>query len=320
MGEKRGFSEGTFSQGFFQEKKGFLLVLLTALVSGVSIFANSFAVKGFDPAAFTFLKNAAVAVFLFSIILLFKELPSLKSLSRNQLGKLAAIGLIGGSIPFLLYFYALKMTTAINAGFLHKTLFIWATVFAILFLKEKVDRKFLAAAVLLLAGNFLIFNISIFGLPELLVLAATMLWAAENTLSKHVLKELSGSTVAFGRMFFGSAFILAFLLITGNTAPVFEMSIAQWQWIALTSVLLLGYVFTFYNGLKHLPVHKATAVLLLAQPITAFLSFAFLGKEISLQQAFGFLLILSGVFLLTGVGFFLNKLKSGGPAIAPRRS
>jgi len=263
-----------------------------------------------NPFVFTFLKSAVVAVFLFSIILLLKDFKAIKTLSKKQLGQLAVIGLIGGSIPFLLFFYALQFTTAINAGFLHKTLFLWASLFALFFLKERLDKKFIFAALLLLAGNFMFFNISAFGLPEMLILIATIFWAAENTLSKRVLKDLSGSIVAFGRMFFGSIFILAFLAFTNQMAPIVALSIQQIQWVLISSVFLLAFVFTFYSGLKHLPVHKATAVLLLAQPITVFLSFAFLGKEILPIQGFGFLLIIAGIFLLFGVGFFINSFKT----------
>ncbi len=301
-------------------RTGFFLVLLTAIISGVSIFANSFAVQGFNPFAFTFLKNAVVAVFLFSIILLLKDFKAIKTLSRKQLCQLAVIGLIGGSIPFLLFFYALQFTTAINAGFLHKTLFLWASLFALFFLKERLDKKFIFAALLLLAGNFMFFNISSFGLPEMLILTATFLWAAENTLSKHVLKNTSGSIVAFGRMFFGSIFILAFLAFTGQTVSILVLPMQQIQWVLISSVFLLAFVFTFYSGLKHLPVHKATAVLLLAQPITVFLSFAFLGTSVSIPQAFGFLLIISGISIVFGFGFFLNAIKTKRPSIASERN
>ncbi len=296
------------------------MVFLTAIVSGASIFLNNFAVQGSNPFVFTFLKNAVVAVFLFSLILLLKESSSIKSISRKQLGQLAAIGFIGGSIPFLLFFYALKMTTAINAGFLHKTLFIWATIFAFVFLKEKLSKRFIAAAGLLLAGNFLLFGISSFGFAEALILIATFLWAAENVLAKRVLRELSGSIVAFGRMFFGSIFILFFLAFTNQIEPIFALDINQIFWVLISSAFLFAYVFTFYSGLRFLPVHKATAILLLAQPVTAFLSFAFLGKAISLPEAFGLILILGGIFLIAATGFFLSETKSKGLSIAAERN
>jgi drug/metabolite transporter (DMT)-like permease len=302
------------------QQKGFLLVLLTAIVSGASIFANSFAVKGFDASVFTFLKNALVAIFLFSIILLLKELPLLKRLSKRQWAQLALIGLIGGSIPFLLFFQALQLTTAINAGFVHKTLFIWASIFAIVFLKEKIDKRFLLAAVLLLAGNFAFFGISSFGLPEAMILAATILWAAELAISKKALSALSGATVAFGRMFFGSIFILAFLALTGQAIEITAVSAQQAQWLLASSAFLLAYAFTFYSGLKILPVHKAAALMLIAQPITIAFSLAFFGTTISTMDAFGFLLVIAGTFLAFGLGFFLNKNKTKVPQIAPERN
>jgi len=298
------------------ERKGFLLVLLTAVVSGISIFANSFAVQGFNPFAFTFLKNAAVAVFLFSIIILLKELSAIRKLSGKQLLQLASIGLVGGSIPFLIFFYALKFTPAINAGFLHKTIFIWASLFAFLFIKERPSKSFAIAALLLLLGNFILFSISSFAVPELLVLMASLLWALELSISKNALKHLSGTVVAFGRMFFGSLFILAFLFYTGQLQDALAVSVPQFHWVLVSSCFLLAYVFTFYNGLKHLPVHKAASILLLAQPVTAFLSLAFLNEALTLKEAFGLLLVIAGILLAAGTAFLLSKAKSKGPSIA----
>tara|TARA_Y100000310_G_C20652960_1_gene800476 strand:- start:58 stop:969 length:912 start_codon:yes stop_codon:yes gene_type:complete len=290
------------------ESKGLILVLLTALVSGLAIFLNSFAVKGFNPFAFTFMKNAVVAVFLLSLILILKEFQEIKKLSFGQWKQLVAVGLVGGSIPFLLFFYALKLATPTAAGFIHKSLFIWATIFAFIFLKEKVSKQFIAAALMLFAGNFIFFGPITLGFPELLVFAATLLWAAENVLSKHVLKQTIGRIVAFGRMFFGSAFILLFLVAT-NQLNVLQVSLPQAQWVLLTSVLLFLFVFTYYSGLKHLSVQKATAILLLGQPITALLSIAFLGKVFSLQQAIGLTLIVFGVFVAIGFSHIFTTIK-----------
>ena len=100
-------------------EKGLGLVLGTAVISGVSIFLNKFGVGGMDPAVFTTAKNVLVAVFLISTLLALKEWKTLKSLSGKAWGQLALIGLIGGSIPFLLFFTGLQMTSAAQAGFLH---------------------------------------------------------------------------------------------------------------------------------------------------------------------------------------------------------
>lgn len=292
------------------EKKGIIFALATAFVSGVSIFVNKFAVAGLNPFVFTTMKNLIVAVFLISLIFLLKEFKNLRNLTKKQWLQLAGIGLIGGSIPFLLFFYALKLANPINAGFIHKTLFIWVSIMALFFLKEKLSKGFLAGAVLLLAGNYLIFSqISSFAFPDLLILIATLFWAGENVLSKHVLKDLYGRQVAFGRMFFGSLFMLIFLGATNQLQLVAELSIAQIEWILLTAAFLFLYVFFWYTGLKYIAVHKAAAILLLGQPVTAMLSFLFLGQAISLNQAVGFLLIVLGIVLIIGFSYALSLIR-----------
>src|SRR3989338_8794652 len=92
-----------------ENRKGLMLVFFTAIISGFSIFVNSFGVKGFDSSVFTFSKNAVVAILLFAIILGLGNFSELKTLKKRQRLQLAAIGLIGGSVPFLLYFKGLQM-------------------------------------------------------------------------------------------------------------------------------------------------------------------------------------------------------------------
>jgi len=138
------------------KKKGLLLVLFTAVISGFSIFINSFAVKGLDSSVFTFSKNVIVALFLLSILFFFGQLKELKGLNAKQWSNLALMGLIGGSIPFLLFFKGLQITTGQTSAFIHKTIFIYVAIFAVIFLKERLTYKHLIAASLLMAGNFLL--------------------------------------------------------------------------------------------------------------------------------------------------------------------
>ncbi|HII17578.1 TPA: DMT family transporter [Candidatus Woesearchaeota archaeon] len=277
-------------------KKGLVLVLFTAIISGCSIFINSFGVAGFDSSVFTFSKNLVVAAMLAALLLLFGKWEEVKRLSRRQWMKLALIGFVGGSIPFLLFFRGLQMTTGTTSAFLHKTLFIYASVFALLFLKEKLSKGFIAGACLLLAGNYLMLGPSFDLSPGyLLIIGATVLWAAENAYARHTLSEMSGTIVAFGRMAFGSLFIFLFLLLAGKAPQLALMSPQQWEWIGVTSVFLLLYVYTFYNGLAAVKVSTATSILTLGAPITTLLDFAFLGKPVTPDTALGMLLIGAGV-------------------------
>ncbi len=283
-----------------KQTTGLLLVLATALISGVSIFINKFAITDFNPFQFTFLKNTAVALALFGVLLLFLKRDAFSKLTTHHWSQLVAIGATGGSIAFLLYFYALKVTSsAINAGFLHKTLFLFASVLGFFYLKEKFDSKFLIGAGLLLLGNLLVYSaLGGFSSTDFLILAAVAIWAIENAYAKKVLLELSGLQVAFGRMFFGAVFILAFLLFTGQFPNLGAVTAPQWFWVGITSLFLLAYVTTFYSGLKHIQVSHATAILMLGQPVTALLTVLSGGKAPAPLEALGLLALVVGSIVI----------------------
>ncbi|MBD3310412.1 EamA family transporter [Candidatus Woesearchaeota archaeon] len=294
-----------------EKKTGGMLVLFTAVVSGFSVFVNKLAVSGADPYLFTFLKNSAVAAFLMCVILGLKEHRVLREFSAKQWGSLALVGLLGGSVPFLLFFRGLQLTDGVTAGFIHKTMFIFVAAFAMIFLKERVTKGMIAAGALLLAGNALLLGLSqaSIGLGALMVLAATVLWSAENVFSKHVLKTMEGIHVAFGRMLFGSLFILLFLAVTGSISGIAALSASQWHWTALTSLFLLLYVASWYTGLKHIKVTTASAVLMLGSVITTSLSYAFLDAQLTTLQAAGMLMLLSGVLLAAALSDIADSIK-----------
>jgi drug/metabolite transporter (DMT)-like permease len=282
------------------QKRGLFLVFMAALVSGVSIFINKFGVSGINPFLFTGLKNIVVAFFLFSLLLGVGEFRELKHLSKKQWSKLVWIGFIGGSIPFLLFFKGLQLTTALNGAFIHKTLFVIVAVLSSIFLKEKINKKYMLGALLLLGGNALLLKFMWigFGMGDLLVLIATFLWAGEIILSKHTLRDLTGNQVAFGRMFFGSLFIMIFLAASGNLVAI---TVNQLTWIVVTSIFLLLYVFTFYNGLKYVQAHVAASILLLGQIVTFGLSYVLLDTVITPVQAVGMLAMLAGAITVIGI-------------------
>ncbi len=167
-------------------KKGIQFALITSFISGFSIFYSKLAVAKMDPLFFTTLKNAVVAVFLSVLILTPKIMSELTKLNRSNWKRLIAIGLIGGGIPFALFFIGLTKTPAINANLIHKTLFIWVALLAIPLLKEKLKPIQIVGYVLVLAANLFVggFKRFTFGIGELMILGATVLWAVENLLAK----------------------------------------------------------------------------------------------------------------------------------------
>ncbi len=273
--------------------KGLYLVLGTAIISGVSVFLNKFAVKAVSNSdIFTTAKNIAVGLILTGIILTPFLFNKLKIVTRQEWLKLGLIGLIGGSVPFLLFFKGLSLTSAASAAFIHKTLFIWVSLLAIWFLKEKIGRLQYLALGLLFLGNFTLlgFKIMSFGYGELLVLTATLMWAIEFVIAKKVLKNIDSEIVAWARMFFGAIILLGYLAVTGQVQNLVALNFNQWYWIIVGSALLLGYVLTWYKALKFLPAITVTSILVLASPITTCLEII-TSHKFNIYQIGGSLLI-----------------------------
>ena len=293
-------------------KKGLLFVLGTAIISGVSIFINKFGVKGIDAYVFTGAKNVIVALFLFSIILLVKDFKKLRAMSKKDIGKLFLIGLFGGSIPFLLFFKGLQLTSAAQGAFIHKTMFLWVGILALIFLKEKLNKGIIIGAILLLTGNFLLLKLNnfVFATGDILILAATLFWGIETIISKQALKTLDSKIVAFGRMFFGSLIIITFLTITNKLSLINTLTSTHLVWILLTSIFLLGYVFTWYSGLKHIKASVATSILLLGSVITTLLNLTFADIVLVPSQIIGIILLVLGISCIVWFTTILKKIQS----------
>ena len=297
------------------KNQGVILILFTALISGTSIFINKFGVSNIESTIFTFLKNIIVAFFLLAIILGFKEFKNLKELNKQQWLWLIFIGFIGGSVPFVLFFKGLQISNGPIGSFIHKSMFILVALLATIFLKEQISKKLVIPAFLLLAGNFLLLKMNSFELNigALLILIATVFWAVENVISKHVLKTIEPKVLAFGRLFFGGIFIMIYILLTSRFNMILTLTFQQISWILISVPFLLLYVITWYTGLKYVKVTTATSILLLGSPITLLLSSIFLNISVTLMQAIGILFTLIGILSII---LFIEKKTYSEPTIS----
>ncbi len=177
-----------------------------------------------------------------------------------------------------------------------------AAILAVVFLRERLDRRWFAAAVLLLVGNALLLALTspIWTNGTAYVLAATALWAVEYTLSKRTLKELPSGVVGLGRMGFGAVYLSGYLALTSQWGAVQGFTGAQWQWVAISAVLLTAFVATWYAGLQRVDLGAATSVLVLGFPITWALGVAVNGGPWLLPAAAGAALVAAGAVLAVG--------------------
>lgn len=287
-----------------QIKKGILLAFVTSIISGVAIFYSKIAVLKIPPLILTTSRNLYVG-FLFLLFFIFsKRFGEFKKLKKNQLILLILIGLIGGALPFYLFFTGLSMVKAQTANLIHKTLFIWVTILAAVFLKEKLNLSYFIAFILIFLGNFYFAQLpAVFGKGEFLILAATILWSVENILAKKVLKTVSSELVGIFRMGIGSLLLMIFVIVYGKGKMFFAFDFQKLTVILIGGTILFFYVYFWYKALKYAPASLVTLILSFSVVVGNILNGAFAGIKIVQRDFYSSLLISVSLFLIFFVQF-----------------
>ncbi|HUC36246.1 MAG TPA: DMT family transporter [Acidimicrobiales bacterium] len=289
----------------------------TALVSGVSIFVNSYGVHSIrDPAVYTTAKNAVAAVFLIAAAGVFRALrsarrddrarrpgsggaPALHGLSAGSYARWfswAYVGVVGGGIAFVLFFEGLARMSAEPAAFLHDTMLVWVAILALPFLGERLSLWNLGAIVLLVGGQVAIsggIGRLVLGEGPLLVLGATVLWAVETVVAKRLLESTTPVRLSVLRMGIGVVVLVAFVAATGHFGALAGLDAAQLGWALLTGGLLAGYVGTWMVALSRARALDVTSVLVASVVVTSLLQLA-AGHAISLSETVGLVLVALG--------------------------
>ena len=304
---------------------GVIVAGITALVSGISVFANSYGVHSIAvPAVYTTAKNL-VATLVLALCALVAQ-----SISRRRPGSapdrfvtgtsgtgvspgnywrtwgparwagLAYVGVAGGGIAFVLFFDGLADTTATPAAFWHDTLVVWVAVLALVFLREHVSWWNVGAIGVLVAGQVAIVG-GVGHLAanrgELLVLSATVIWAVEVIVAKRLLRDMAPVAVGLARMGVGAAALVAYLAATGTLHVLLSFHLNQAGWALLTGGLLAAYVGTWMTALARARAVDVTSVLVASVVVTALLQ-AVAGTGSLAPQALGLVFVVFGAVVV----------------------
>ncbi len=296
---------------------------ITALISGLSVFVNSYGVHSIaTPSVYTTAKNLVA-----TLVLALGALAAWRT-SRRGDGSAASrfvtvatppgsptatprhwrtwgparwlgltyVGVVGGGIAFVLFFDGLADTTATPAAFWRDTLVLWVALLAIPLLRERLTWWNGAAIAVLVTGE-----VSMAGgvghlaadRGELLVLAATVLWAVEVIVAKALLRDIAAGAVAVVRMGVGALALVVYLAATGTLHVLLSLGADQVGWALLTGLLLAAYVGTWMTALGRARAIDVTSVLVGSALVTALLQAA-AGTASLAPHALGILLVFGG--------------------------
>lgn len=297
-------------------QKGVIYAFIAAIISGIAIFYAKVSVTKIDPLILTTSRNFFAGLillvpYLFSINYK-KEITSSQSnrAPRNDnkilmISKLLLISLIGGSIPFFLFFNGLKLVGPQTANFIQKSLFIWVGIASILILKEKTNIFYWLAFILIFLANFLISPQKL-SLDQgvVLIFMATILWSAENIIVKKMINDISESTLAIFRMLVGSAILFLITFSLGKASLFLSLNSSQILMIAVGGTILSFYVYFWYKALKYISASLVTLILTFSLVVGNILNGMFAGITISQKE-----IITSSCITLAVVMVILMQIK-----------
>lgn len=244
---------------------GYGMAAVAATISGISIYVNSLGVGSVikDATLYTTLKNSVVGlIVLLPLAFLAGQRAEFARLNRRQWAWLGALAVIGGSVPYVLFFEGLRLTTAVTGSVLNHLQFAIVALLALMFLRERVSAPIWAALVALLAASFIGVNLNAFrwGSGALMILASTVLFAAGFVIAKYLLRDISTQAVMTAKMALGSAVLIGYAGISGHLAAVSHLTAFQWQWVLLTGIILFAFTATILVAIKHAPVTSVLAI------------------------------------------------------------
>jgi drug/metabolite transporter (DMT)-like permease len=152
-------------------------------------------------------------------------------LRAGDLPRLIAMAACGAALGPVLLVWGLARTTALAASLMLTLEAVFTLLLARLFYAESMDRRVTVALLLLCAGGGLLVldqgqsegRTQLAGM--LAVLAATVAWGMDNTLSR-ALADRDPAQVVLGKSLLGASVTATLALLTGATAPTAAASLA----------------------------------------------------------------------------------------------
>ncbi|MGH9107163.1 MAG: EamA family transporter [Acidimicrobiales bacterium] len=244
---------------------GYAFAVVNAVVSGVAVYVSSLGVGLFHNAVlYTSMKNGVVGVaLLFPALLLGSQRRRFRGLTRRDWAWLSVVAVVGGSVPYALFFSGLKMTTPVTGSLGDHLEFVLVAVFAVVFLKERFSPTMWAGMAVLLAGVLLSSSLGLLRWNDgtIFIAISTLLFSVEWVIVKGLLRgRMTPLVVMTAKMALGSAILFAYLAVRGELGPAGLLDWEQWAYVLGTGALLLMFTASIFIAIRLARVSAVMAI------------------------------------------------------------
>ncbi|MBK9290337.1 MAG: DMT family transporter [Bacteroidetes bacterium] len=278
-----------------------LLAVLAMVFWGMSYLWSKNLFEYINPASVVFFRLVVSTVFLFSLLLLRKELPRL---SKAQFKLLALAALFNPFLYFLSENFGLKLVSPTLSAVIIATIPVFMPIVAFAALRERISLlniiglfvSFSGVLVMIVDRNM---NLSASPTGILLLFLAVGSALAHGIILRRLTFSMQPLAIIAVENSIGAIYLIPFLLLSGGL----QAFVAPAQMDLIINLLLLGifasslaYVF-YAETVKRIGITKANFYANLIPVFTAFFSWLFLDEVIGTDKVAGIVLVISGVIL-----------------------
>lgn len=285
-----------------------LMILSTIFWAGAFIAGKVTTVE-FPPFSLTFLRFFFASFLIFITMIKFEKKDW--RLKKEDLPVLIFLGFVGMVGYHILFFIALKHTTAVNASMIAATNPLITTILAAIFLKEglsiaRIGTIFVALTGVVLTitrGDLTIIKTLSINKGDLIMLLAVACWAVYSIVSRRVMNKYSPLILTTYSFLLCTLFTLPFAIIEKPWVYLQHTTVNGWIGVLYMAIFpsYIGYLVQ-QTSIKELGPSKTSIFINLVPVFSMILSVIILKEKVTGITIFSAALIVLGVYLT-------NKLK-----------
>lgn len=280
--------------------RGYIYILITAFAFSTMEIAGKLVSNQFNPFQLTFIRFTIGGLILLPFALMEIKKRGLK-LTWKDFGFFALTGFVGIVVSMSFFQLAVLYTKASIVAVIFSTNFVFTIPFAVIFLKEKLNRRTLLAIAISFLGIVLIFNpfsVSPDMKGILLAFAAAVTFSLFSVIGKTKIKTYGGLILNSFSFIIGNMFLLLILIFF--KVPIISGINAG----NLLNLLYLGIFITgigylcYFEAMKYTSAITASMVFFIKPALAPLLALLILREGISFQVALGILCIIGASLIL----------------------
>ena len=200
----------------------------------------------------------------------------------------------------LLFTYGIFVSGPTNASFVIQFTIVFTILFGVVFLKERLARLEGFGVLVALGGLlFLAYgHVEIEIFSTLAVVAAAVLFATANLLSKVYIKHINPFSMAGGRSIFVFVFLFGYALALGKLETAVPSMALVYALLGSVTGVALSFIL-FFKALEVFEVSKTMTIRSMEPFLTEIFSFIILSLTPTVNQLMGGVLIVVGVVILS---------------------